>query len=146
LPRTYYIEVKQERELNLVIMKAKYEDGNIVIKEDISKVFRSMSEDDLNDVIQAISCESRVIENVAQQIIHGITDEGWHGSKGFDAEPSTALDKAVREVAEKSNDIAKEEIGRLKRMVKRKEQTIDELWNDIHELEDELNRIKRHNV
>lgn len=122
-------------------MDAKIEDTNINITLDISKVLKGLSEDDIQHLIEDLSCEDRVIKNVADQIIHGCTDKGWHGGKTFKAEPSTALDKAIREVAKNASDVSEQEIESLKRKVKMKEERIDELWDRIHELQDTKRRV-----
>lgn len=121
----------------------KIENNGITINLDISQVLRGLSEEDLEHLIEDLSCEDRIIKNVADQIVHGCTDKGWSGGQTFEIEPSTPLDKAKRFVAEHASDVAKDQIDSLTRDLKRKEEKNRELWKEIHKLRDKLdNRIR----
>lgn len=62
----------------------------------------------------SLACEDDIIEDVTDQIIKGWTEEGSHGYKhSGDADPSTALDKAVRAVALGAGEVAVREIRQL---------------------------------
>lgn len=121
-------------------MKVEIKDGKITI-DPIDLLSELRGEDKLT-LIEALSCESEVIKNVSDQIIHGCTENGWHGSISFGSEPSTALSKAIRQVTESSSDVAKAEIKKLKRLVEDSEESKNEAWRRYHEAQKEL-RIYR---
>lgn len=114
------------------------------IKEDrlqvsIVDLLRAISEDSKVELINQFSCDSAVIRNVADQIIYGCTEGGWHGSKGSTSDkPSTALDIAIREVSKKSSEVAKREIESLERAVKREKERANDAWDEFRKLREEL--------
>lgn len=91
--------------------------------------------DDMVDFTQSLSCRDEVVKHVADQIIHGFTEFGYHaGISQVESEPSTALQKAVREVSLKSSDIAKQEIESLQRALANAEKQKDEYMNKYYDL------------
>ena len=100
-----------------------------------------MTGDELMTLIDAISCTEAVIENVSAQIISGWTELGSHGNKSYAAEPSTALDKASRAIADASSEIAKREIAKAVDAAKRAEQSASEAWEKYHAMRGELPRV-----
>lgn len=117
-------------------MELEIKDGKVII--DPIDILSELSGDDKIQVIEALSCESEVIQHVTDQIIHGCTENGWHGSIGFSSKPSTPLEKAIREITESSSDIAKKEIEKMKRIVKSKEDSADRAWEQYRKLRDSL--------
>lgn len=116
----------------------KIENGKIII--DPIDFLSKMKGDDKIILIEALSCEDEIIQHVSDQIIHGCTENGWYGGKSFEGEASTPLDKAVRAVSEKSSDIAKKEIAKLKRIVKAKEDSAQRAWDKFNKLNAEINK------
>lgn len=114
-------------------MELEIKDGKLII--DPIDLLSEMDGEDKVQLIEAISCESEIIQHVTDQIIHGCTESGWHGSTGFGAEPSTPLDKAVRDITEASSDIAGKEISKMKRLVKSSKDSADRAWKEYHNLQ-----------
>lgn len=71
-------------------------------------------EETLKDIVQALSCNETLFELVAQQIIQGLTDEGWSTSSCSTSEnPVTPLDQAQRYVAKHASITSEAEITSL---------------------------------
>ena len=97
------------------------------LRINIHALLDNMTDEERLDLIDTLSCSDVVIKHVADQIITGYTDYGSCGWKGHTESPYTPLDKATRQVAENSSEIAKEEIQDLMRMIKSRDKTIKEL-------------------
>jgi hypothetical protein len=66
------------------------------------------------DLVESVSTDDRVIDFVAQQIMRKWTESGYHGATGeAHSVQYGGLDKAWRDVAKASGDVAKREIERL---------------------------------
>ena len=70
-----------------------------------------------SDLLQSISCNDNVIQNVVDQIIHGMTTGGYSGSENIMSDSLMPLQKARQEIALSSSQIANDEIDRLKKIV-----------------------------
>ena len=94
-----------------------------------------VSEEDKIDFFQSLACEDVVIKYVSDQIIHGCTDDGYHGSTGCVAhDPSTPLDIATRYVAKNANDVARKQISSLERALKDSKQREKEWQEKYYDL------------
>jgi len=94
-----------------------------------------MSDKDRVEFMQSLSCHDSVIKHVADQIIHGCTEDGFHGGIAMVSDnPTTALQKAQREVAMSFSDITSREIKELELAVKRNENQANEWREKYHEL------------
>lgn len=102
---------------------------------DPSDLFEMMSSEEKSELIESLSCQDEVIKHVADQIIHGCTENGRHGWLSGGAAPSTPLSVAVREIVMASSDLARKEIESLERMVEIANKRNDELWDRIRKLE-----------
>lgn len=122
-------------------MKVKINEGKIVI--DPYDLLQELKGEDKIRLIDDLSCQNEVIKHVSDQIIHGCTERGSHGSMGSATIPSTPLDKAVREVSENSSDIAKKEISRLTRRMQFLEESKIEAWDKYHDLENSIRNNSR---
>lgn len=87
-----------------------YDNGNLIIP--LHAILDRLTPDEKNSLVDYLSCDEQILENVTSQIMTGWTDGGSHGSRGcgFDEVPHTALDKARRAVAMASESVAKEEL------------------------------------
>ena len=86
-------------------MKVKYIDGELSI--DLVDIIHEMTDEEQLLLVESLSCQSSVIEFVGQQITKRWTESGFHGGRYWgSAEPSTPLDKIMREIANKSGEIA----------------------------------------
>ena len=96
---------------------------------DPNELIELMSDSEKVELIESLSCHESVIKHVADQLIHGCTENEYHGTISYSESPSTALQVAKRQLIENVNSLAYEEIKRLERLVKReKEQTL--YWLD----------------
>lgn len=118
----------------------KTENGKIIF--DIPELLEQLKGEEQLNLIESLSCQEAVIKHVAEQIIDGYTERGWHGAMGCSETPHTELDKARRFVADNSGELAKNEIRRLESLVKSKEKFLDESWKENRSLRDELSKMK----
>jgi hypothetical protein len=105
-------------------MKVTYTDGELSLN--LVDVIHEMTDEEQLLLVESLSCQSSIIEFVGQQITKGWTHEGGlrGGRYWGDAEPCTPLDKIMREIANKSGEIAEKEIKRLCDLVKFQEEQL----------------------
>lgn len=96
-----------------------------------NELIELMSDDEKLELIESLSCHEAVIKHVADQLIHGCTENGHSGSYCYTETPSTAMQIAVRELIENINTLACDEIKRLEKMVK-KEKENTSYWVDMY--------------
>jgi hypothetical protein len=114
-------------------MKVKYTDGDLSLN--LVDVIHEMTEEEQLLLVESLSCQSSVIEFVGQQITKGWTESGFHGGRYWgSAEPSTPLDKIMREIANKSGEIAEKEIKRLCDLVKFQEEQLKKRNDEFYAL------------
>lgn len=86
---------------------------------DIGDLLSNIAPEDKTELFKHIACDDQVITDVVAQILDGWTEDGWHGSKLSEAvsEPAKwhAIDRAQREIAKRSGEVAKREIERLEK-------------------------------
>lgn len=92
---------------------AKIESGRFTI--DIASLLDASVATEKRHLAEVLSCDSDIFDHVAAQIIEKWTENDYQGpySHRADLAPFYGLDKAWRDVAKKSSDIAKSEIERL---------------------------------
>lgn len=92
-------------------MKVEFKDGNFQFNAyDVVEVIMR----EHPDLVEAVACDTRVIDFVTQQIINKWTENGSYGYVGSAQSVQYAgLDKAWRDVAKASGEVAKREITRL---------------------------------
>lgn len=80
-------------------------------------------------LIEDLSCDEAIIQHVADQILHGWTENYYSGPSeyGASANPYYALDKARREISKRSSEIAKETIEKLEKALKEKTDELQKL-------------------
>src|SRR3990167_7060633 len=115
-------------------MKIKTENGNMIFN--IADLLDELTGDAHLELIESLSCQEAVIKHVSDQLITGYTENGWSGAKGCSETPHTALDKAIRAIAENSGEIAKREIENLVSLIKSKEKFLSEAWAENKALKD----------
>ena len=111
-------------------MEIKFNDGNLQI--DLHDLLDNIREEDLAEFLESISCNNKVIKHVTDQIIDKWTENVYSGSSNItaSAEVYFGLDKAWREVAKRSGEVAKREIERLEEALKRRNQEYFDLVNE----------------
>jgi hypothetical protein len=111
-------------------MNVTYYDGNIQIC--LIELLDWLDQNALDNLIDHLICIDEVIDGVVEQILHGWTKLGSHGSRlaSTPALPSSGLDKAIREVAKQSGKVAKREIESLEKELA---ETKKQLQGEINE-------------
>lgn len=105
----------------------KIENGNIVI--DLLDLLTNYNGKSKQEFLEIISCDDSVIKYVTQQIIDKWTESGFFGVIS-DGNYLSGLDWAWREIAKHSSIIAKEEIEKLERLVKKQNAELFKLHNE----------------
>ena len=115
-------------------MNIEYKEGKLTI--DLCALLDGMPQEEKLQLVETLSCEDVVIKHVAEQIIDRWTESGQHGLMQCQptATPSTPLDKAWREVAKRSGDVAKLEVERLEHALLTKEKHVEQLNQHIADM------------
>jgi hypothetical protein len=109
----------------------------------IGDLLDNIAPEDKSELLKHIACDSQVIADVVAQILDGWTEDGWHGRKAIEASANPpvweAIDRAQREIAKRSGEVAKREIERLEKALsaeqKRRQDLEDEKRNAWHKRE-----------
>lgn len=90
-------------------------DGKVII--DVNYLLDAMSDQAKLELVERLAVEDVVIKHVVDQIVEGLTENCYAGSRlcGSSVEPNLPLDIAHRRIAEASSEIASAEIASLKR-------------------------------
>lgn len=120
-------------------MRLELKDGNIVINT--HDLLENMPADSLVELIQSLACQEAVVKHVADQIIDGWTDDGYYAARSVakSEEPNTALDTAIRRIAENSSEVARKEISEMGETIKSLKNQLCDSWNEIEKLRRKLN-------
>jgi hypothetical protein len=94
-------------------MKTTYSNGCLNLH--VGALLDTLNDDAKKMMIEHLACESAIIRAVTEQILDGVTEEGFSGAECCLAEPDPqrGLDWARREVARRAGDAAAKEIKRL---------------------------------
>ncbi len=109
-------------------------EGKLVI--DVQDIFDNLSHDAALELIERLSCSEVVIKHVADQLLEGWTENGYHGSICSGLTPSTQINAAKDKIAKGANDIATKRIVELERMVEREKEATKTAWDSYHDLID----------
>lgn len=115
-------------------MKLSYQSGNLELSVCLDTVLQTLSDEQKVLLVDSLSCEEAIIKNVADQILTGWTEQCSHGRTSYtsqsDPECLTALDRARRELARNSSEIAAKEIARLEDALKYREKELQDERTD----------------
>ena len=120
-------------------MKVTYTDGELSLN--LVDVIHEMTNEEQLLLVESLACQDSIIEFVGQQITKGWTENGFHGYRSWKAEPCTALDKLIREIVEKDDEITKKEIKRLCDLVKFHEEQTKKEHEKLFALEKKYNNL-----
>jgi len=111
-------------------MRVEYKEGNLRI--DLHDLLDSVREENIAEFLESVSCNDKVIKHVTDQILDKWTENCYSGGAAVtaDADPRWGLDKAWREVAKRSGEVAKREIERLEEALKRRNEEYFNLVNE----------------
>jgi hypothetical protein len=117
-------------------MNIKYENGLVMF--DVEDLLKGIPVERKMDLAEELGIDTDVIGYVAKQIIDRWTENGSHGVVGSSASPIPlyGLERAWRDVAKASGEVAKREIERLEEALRRSE-------SEVLALRDEIRRKER---
>ncbi len=83
---------------------------------DLSWLLSALNDEQKRELVDSLACEDAIISDISSQLLDGWTERASHGAKdcGAQPEPRTPLDKARREIANRSGEVAANEIADLK--------------------------------
>ena len=100
-----------------------------------NELLELIEDEDKIHFLQSLSCNESVLKHVADQIVHGRTEDGYHSSIGeAKSAPNTSLQRAVRQIAKNSSAIADEQIAELERKLKELEKSREEWRNKYYDI------------
>lgn len=101
---------------------------------DLCDIFDGITDvDTLMEIAQRIGCHDKVLEAVAQQIVHRCTDEGWHGmTAGRVDSHATGMDAAIRMVIMGRDDVCKREHLRLEEALTYERDRAQKAFDELH--------------
>jgi len=84
---------------------------------ELSWLLSALDDEQKRELVDSLACEESIIADVSAQLLDGWTERSSHGARscGEDAEPSTALDRARRELGLRAGEVAQQQIDGLKR-------------------------------
>ena len=98
-------------------MDCKLIEGRIAVN--VADLIDCLSDEDKVHIVELLSCDEKIIENIAAQIVDGWTEAGYHSGITYGPMPHTALDKARRLVAKAAPDLRDKAITRLEEIAVR---------------------------
>ena len=105
-------------------------EGKLVI--DVQDIFDNLSHDSTLELIESLSCSEVVIKHVADQLLEGWTENGYHGSVSSGLTPSTQICAARDKIAKGAGDVASKRILELERLVANAERLTAAGWDAYH--------------
>lgn len=105
-------------------------EGKLVI--DVQDIFDNLPKSAVLELIESLSCSEVVIKHVADQLLEGWTENGYHGDISSGLTPSTEICTARDKIAKGAGDIANKRILELERLVKSAESLTQAGWDAYH--------------
>ena len=112
------------------------EDGKLIL--DVNDIFDNLPNESIPDLIERLSCSEQVIKHVADQLLKGWTESGYHGSISKGLNPSTEICIARDRIAKGAGDIALDRIKELERLVESAERLTQAGWDAYHKLNNNI--------
>lgn len=110
------------------------------LKINIIDLLSSLSGEQESQLIEQLSCSDSIIKHVSDQIIHGLTDNGYSGFTSCGHQATTPLSLAIRNVSKASSNLSKKEIKKLERCLSTSEKSKNEWMNKYYDLKDKVSR------
>ena len=107
-------------------------EGKLVI--DVQDIFDNLPSDKVIELIESLSCSEVVIKHVADQLLQGWTENGYHGSISSGLTPSTEICAARDKIAKGAGDVASKRILELEQLVKAAENLTAAGWDAYHKV------------
>ena len=100
-----------------------------------NELLELIEDEDKIHFLQSLSCNKSVFKHVADQIISGCTENGYHGSIGeVQSTPNTILQNAVRIIAKNASAIADKQITELEIKLKQLENSSSKWQRKYYDL------------
>ena len=115
-------------------MKVLVENGKVILEA--HELFDNMDADEKNKVVQSLACQDDIIRHVADQLLEGWTEDGYHGLTGGHTASNGALDAARRRIAEGAGQEAATTIRALEDALKREKESCQKWVRAYHNLND----------
>jgi hypothetical protein len=116
--------------------KVTYDNGTITFN--LVDLLEYAPKEQIDALVEALSCNEQILDHVAAQIADGYTEYGYYGGRFCTPEPDensgTALDKAIRRIAKASGEVSRKEIERLERALSYAEKSRDDYMSKYHDL------------
>ena len=107
-------------------------EGKLVI--DVQDIFDNLPSDKVIELIESLSCSEVVIKHVADQLLEGWTENGYHGSISSGLTLSTQICVARDKIAKGAGDVASNRILELEQLVKAAENLTAAGWDAYHKV------------
>tara|TARA_R110000851_G_scaffold89994_2_gene196335 strand:+ start:541 stop:909 length:369 start_codon:yes stop_codon:yes gene_type:complete len=92
-----------------------------------NELLELIEDEDKIHFLQSLSCNESVLKHVADQIMYGCTEDGYHASIGeVKSKPNTSLQNAVRLMSKNFSEIANSQITELELKLKELEKSNNE--------------------
>jgi hypothetical protein len=109
------------------------QNGITVIFDEPNTLLEAMTDEAKIELIESLSCHEAVIKHVADQLIHGCTENGHSGSKVFAWDDDYATQNAKNRIAESSDRIAQDRIKELECYMENADKRILELNDELYQ-------------
>ena len=129
-----------------------HKDSEAHILISFGELFDSLSHEEKLQLVEHLACTDSLIQYVTEQILDGWTSGDYmaHGALSMPGNPNgSVLSGAIREVALRSSDVARQEIESLQRVNEaekaRNLEILRELSGErskLYKAQDELNRLR----
>jgi len=110
-------------------------DGDVVLT--LIDIMDQMPPEALLETIESLSCAEAVIKHVADQLLEGWTENGYHGSMDCSSiEPDCAINVARARIEKAADKLAVDRIAELERTCKHLKESGQLGWDAYHKLND----------
>lgn len=113
------------------------QDVNVTLKfTDLDELIYALEPEERLYFLESLSCQDEIIEHVMEQVFEGYTSNefmhGWESCSWNGSTPLQVFRKKMVEVGATTE--ANKRIERLEREIKRNEETIEELRNEVYKM------------
>lgn len=121
-------------------IRIEYKDGKVQFN--VLDLLESIPEEGMAEFLEAVSTNDDVIQHVADQLMGQWTVNGWSGGSFVftSPEPTLPLEKAWRQIAKASGEVAKKEIERLESALAKSEKELQTARQELADFRYQLRR------
>ena len=114
------------------MIEAKLNNDDLTIN--VVDLLGSLTGEQSLQLIEQLSCSESVIKHVADQLLEGWTENGYHGSISSGLTPSTEICAARDKIAKGAGDIFHKRMLELEGLVKSAESLTQAGWDAYHKI------------